>query len=394
MRKITALIITVALGVIPPADGALAGETLFELESRWQAMGAEISSLGRQERLERAAEFFATIAWADVLRYCGEASSAGPDLSQFLAGLVDGKLRQGNATTAEMLAIVGDPEMGEACLGSVVKHIFAHRDSIRQSADAKLFAMAFLDLADSGTLPAFRARQLERGAANLWSGSGIEARALRYSRSEDETLVGHGVGMLCEDSSSRPHDSLVAVTRELAAHRRYPRALARALNGLSACCGSDYFDFFLELLGESGGDQEQRKDILQAIGRSQDPRSYAILIAEYGDGESGIVAETHAIEDPARKSFYWNLWYATRLAEPGIIDLLDEDGAEGEIAVDLLDRASRFGLPETREAILQSMERWAVRRGGDWGARVQAIAGRFRAFPEARGTAAPGGEGP
>ncbi len=394
MKKISALtliLLSILMGLNPAGAH---GESLYELEVRWRELRAGMPEMSREQRLGAATAFFSTIPWDRIMSYCGEGASAGPDLGEFIFGLVDGKLRSGDWQAADLAAIISDPDMASSCQSAIVKHIYTHREAIAETDAAPVLAQAFITLADSDSRSLNHGRQLELGAANLWGGGGILSRMLRYSRGDEKEIVRHGIRMFCETTAPEPMDSLAVITRELAEHRRYPRALGRALIGLSECCGATYFDLFLEMLETSGEDLQLRRDALKAMGRSGDPRSYALLVDEYKDSETGIVDATHAIEDRDLRSFYWNLWLATRLAEPGMIDLLDGDGDHAEEAIELLDRASRFGLADTREEILTAMERWAARRGSLWPERVATIADRFRSFPETRQRSDDGGDRP
>ncbi len=384
MRRLGTLLVLLTLAATPASAAPESWESLTDFEARWRQFRLDLADLDREERLAEAARFFESVPWEQVRFYCS--GEAGPDLSNFLGGMVETKLRFQPVNLGVLADLVGDADTDAGCQRAAVKFIFVHADSFAALPGVSHLARAFLDLADSGKRSAKIGRELERGAAALWAGDELMRRMMSHGRAGEFRETKHGVKMLAGSCDPRATDSLAVLCHELADEGGYDRTVGFGLQRLSEKTGGEHFDFFVELAEESADDPigELHRAALSAIGGSGDPRAYPILLAEYDDEETGIVAATGEIADRDLRSRYWSLWFAVRLAEPGMIEVLGTGDPVAVQAVELLDRASRFGLPDTREEICLALEAWGERRGGGWQERISLIVNRFRSYPDPR----------
>jgi hypothetical protein len=207
---------------------------------------------------------------------------------------------------------------------------------------------------------------------------------MRYGRSEDARVAKHAVDMLQSSRDPRASDSLIALVRELKAASRHPEVCKRAVHIMGVRCDAKIWQFLVEYLREAKRAEPAviATEALNSMAYCQDPRFYPILLAEYADSATGIVDGTREIEDRDLRARYYTLWHFTRVAEPGIIEILEADAPEASQAVELLDRASRFGSPASHEGLLAPLEAWGLRRGEPWAGRSAQIATRFRSHPD------------
>jgi hypothetical protein len=380
-----------ALGMIVSASGPLVAqgsppESLVEIRARWERFLAEAKDLPREERVARGYAFFRSVPWERICAFCTEEyAQAGPDLSAMISGMVTGKLKAEGGDTRLLASVIADPKALPDCQKAIIKFLSMNQDSILgRPEDAAIYSAAILALADAKTQPQGIAFELERAAAALHASDALLERTMARVRSEDPRVAKHGMNMVASSIDPRAADSLVAFLAQRFRSGLPCPALGRGLVTLAATKGAAQFDFMREVYSatDPAADPQLHRDALQAMATTQDARFYPILLAEYKDEATGIVQDTHAIVDPDGKSFYWTRWHMTRLAEPGIIRELNADSPAAFTAVELLDRASWFGLPASREELLKPLEAWAGRRGGPWPQRISLIINRFRSYPD------------
>lgn len=387
-RRLSPLLALLCLLAALPVPGQ-EFESIAELEERWREFQEEIAVLPRAERVVRAKEFLQEVSWEQVDYYCGDYSADfGPDLSQFLGGFVDAMLRAKPADARRLARIIGDATMNPACHGPLVKFVGARQDSFRALPESDLLGEALFDLAESGLHPPHISGQLFVAAATLWAGEAVMRKMMDESRREDPLRANRGVSMLAVAKDAAATDSLRLLVAEYRSQGREGKPLGRALRGLASRSGAEEFPLFETIHAEAktAGQSALKSEALKAMAFSQDSRFYAYLVEEYDDAATGIADSTfvHRETDRALHSHYWTLWQMTRLAEPGIIAVLESDSPAAPSAVEALDRASRFGLPAGREELLAPLEAWAQRRGGAWVDRISIIANRFRSYPDPR----------
>jgi len=357
-------------------------------EDQWTEYLKELAPLSPSERRARSTEYLSRIPWDQALYYCREAEIEGREEDSSIYGMLDTRLRLGLGEPQALVELISDPDYCLACQKAAIKFMAIHRDSILALPESRDYGRAMLKLADSGKLDPGVVKQLEQAAAALCDDDGVMTRMMDYSRSSDPYVVLQSVQMLGGARDPRAADSLEAVALSLIDRPEHRRALGRAVSDLSVQpgAGKKYFDFIYSLYQKRDGSYSEGllRASLAGMARTGNPRFYGILLNEYDDGETGIVGDTHALEDPELKRKYWNLWFFSRLAEPGMIPLFQSDAPEAFLALEVLDRESRFGLSMLRETLLEPLDAWGVRRGGEVQARVSEVIGRFRSYPDPR----------
>jgi hypothetical protein len=341
--------------------------------------------------MARTTDFLAAIPWAQVVFYCGDYSdNLAPERQQFLAGFVDAMLRRTGPAVPSLAAMIADPEMNPACQGAVAKFISARRDSFLQREDCEQLGRAFFALAESGTRPPRVTFDSYAAAAMLWGGEPVMRRAMADARAPEaeEFQVQQGIEMLGNMRDGRATDSLQTVLAEFVAAERFGKPLAKGVMALAYRGGPSRFGFLHGIFQRRPLDHHDTlcRGLLLAMARTGSPAAYPVILEIYADQASGIADSTWAFKgvDKDRYSFYYWLWESTWAAEPSIIAALQADAPEAYTAVELLDRASRFGLPASGEGLLRPLLTWGERHGEPWQARTALIAKRFRSYPDQR----------
>jgi len=367
---------------------ALAGarESFEEAEGRWLDYLDGLGPLSREERMEKARQFFLTVEWENLHYYCTDShAQAGPSASSALGSMVDARLRAGDWDPAVIAAMLSDPGCNAHCQRAILQQFRTRVDSLRSLPEAAIYSEALLALADSGARQAGVGRQIERAAAALDATPSLMDRMMGYARADDSVLRVHGTAMLRESCDPAARDSLRVVADELLAQGGWERPLGQALIGLSE--GEDarrHFDFFEGVAAVAEGEVGRGlyHETLCAMARSGDPRAYPHILAAYGDSLTGIADKTSALPQGKLRQRYWNLWHMTRLCERGMIEVFEENAPGASEALELLDRASRFGLPALREEILAPLQAWGARQDAATAARAAEVLERFRAWPD------------
>jgi len=392
LRRATVLCLAVGVWVTlpPPATHAQNSqqtertyENVGEVLSSWQVYIETLRDLPQEERVRKSLAFFGWIPWEQICDWCSEGSPgvADPEEESALEQLVDSKLRASAPDVNALADLLTNPDIVAACQRAAVRYISRERERFVGRPEAKILAEAFLMLADSGEPDGGIRFSLERGAICLWASDELMRRMLTHCRSGDRMRMEQGVTMLGQSRDERAADSLVAFVEELAEAGTHPWVLGKALTAAAKTCGPRAFDA-IEGIWRTAPDSTLRRAALIALSRTGDWRVHSILLAEYGDSESGIADSTHASTD--RRGFYWDLWLMTRLAEEGLIRALRE-GNDREVALtlQLLDRESRFGRAATGEDLYRALEEVAQSAGeAEKDKRIRQILERFRSYPE------------
>ncbi|MCK4303775.1 MAG: hypothetical protein KAY24_06020 [Candidatus Eisenbacteria sp.] len=368
-------------------DEASRYESLDELMARYRAHASSLPSLRGEERTERALEFFTTVPWDQIHYLCiKDNPTVTPASSGILMDIVRGKLHSEAPLVDEMVFLLTDPSTCRACLQATVMYISHEKVGYRERPEGGRLAKAMLELADTGTLEQGICFALEQGAAYLSASEDIMRRMTAHCHSGVPERIEHGIAMLGDSKDERAADTLVAMVDRLAVDPSATRkAKASAMRHAAERAGLAAYEPIRGVF-ESAPDRPLRWDALKGLALTQDPRARPLILAEYADGTTGIADSTNTMEDLDNRRFYYELWFMTRLAEPGLMRVLGEgEPEEIALALELLDRESRFGLPESRETLYSALE---ARRGmtGDPAerTRIEEILARFRAYPEQR----------
>lgn len=358
---------------------------LDEIAARWEAYLESLPDLTRQERAAQARAFFDEVSWELLDRLCRRESAHQPgENERALRGLVMAKLDRRAASAETLASFVRDLEIASPCKRAIIMSIAKDRDKYRDRPPGQILADAFLELARSGTQEQAVEFSLERAATYLWASDTLMDLMVAHCHSGDPTRVGHGISMLMEALDERAGGALLDLVSRLAQDGTAQEMLVRAMSAAADRTGGDAFDTLLGVL-KPATDRNVRRHALIALARTEDPRSHSMILGEYPRAEAGIADSTHAIADAEERGIYYYLWFATRLAEPSLIRSLREgDAGEVDIALDLLDRESRFGLPASPAKLYAALDELAASAGGDRARHVGEILSRFRSYAEAR----------
>lgn len=283
--------------------------------------------------------------------------------------------------SADLLAYIADPSIAPPCQAAIVEHLIQARVRFEGKPEGRLLAAALLERADAGTDGDLDLRyRLELGAACLWADDGLIKRMMAHCRSGVAPRMEQGIAMLGMAHDPRAGDSLLAYIRALTSTGAHPLVLGKTLQIAAQRLGPGAYHSAEEVFRLTPNASLRRAALL-ALCRTQDPRAHAVLLGAYADSTSGIADSTH--ESGERLEFYRDLWLMTRLVEESLIRVLREGTAgEGETAVELADRASRFGPPALPEDFYPALDAWGERAGAAARERVRAIVERCRAHPD------------
>ncbi|MBD3236453.1 MAG: hypothetical protein GF330_07105 [Candidatus Eisenbacteria bacterium] len=356
-----------------------------ELLADWKTYQRTLAELPREERVAVGLAFFEPLDWGTLIDWCREGHPAASSEAErrALQSVVDSKLRWRGPSADTLAMIVGDSRVVSGCQEPVVKYISKNRGLYAGTPAGEMLARAFLALADAQVRSPGVGFQLERGAVCLWDGELLMARMMEHFRSGERRRMEQGVAMLGLSIDPRAADSLLTLTRRLADSGRHPRVLEMAVATAGRRLGPRAFDVAHHVF-RTTDDPGVRRAALQGMAWSGDWRSHAILLRQYDDSLAGIADSTHAAGGEAAHR-YWDLWLSTRLAEPSLIEALEE-GSYGDalLALELIDRESRYGPPASRDSLYEALEAWAAGASAADADRVRQIIGRFRAYPDRR----------
>jgi hypothetical protein len=323
-------------------------------------------------RTEKARAFLEPIGverFRDLCRACGKNESEDMQVQSFLRA----KLHYQPFSPLELGSMIDDVSVGALCHKELVKHVREHKQEYDE-ADAEVLGAAMLRLADQAGYPEGIRRQLEMAGAALAQDDAVLARMKTYIGSSDDAVVAHGAKMLTVSRHPQAEGLLLdLLTRRTRDKRPLP---ANTLIDCGRAFKAKAFEPLLLSLSMIA-DPEERYGALQAIAYTEDPRALRVVLRAYEDSAAGIRDWTSRDTGKEERPKYFWLWHCTRVLEPAIRSALTGTSVERRRqGIELLDRASRFGILEQYPAMLAALEA-AVAAEPSLSERVTAIRGRL-----------------
>ncbi len=375
-----------ALATAPAAAGA-ERETLSEIFARWNTYQEQFKNLPREERVRETKQFFNTIPWDNLEYLCREGSpGVGPDSTDVMRYVMTYRLEVGPPPVPVMAEFIADPDYTVACRFPVLVWAYQHRDSLtaeerHQLGAAHLAAGAYPGIED------FFQEQFYLGAVALVASDSLMNGMMAWARSGDEELAGRAVRMLASSCDPRSPDSLAALAGA------YRAAGSPVLDVMLVQCRKGCAERALPVFIATAGSPrtpEQRISALEAIAQVPTREAAGALLAQYADG--GVIADSTLAAVGERRAHYYGLWLATRLAEPHLLSWLRTGSAEdADLAVELLDRALRFGPLDKDDQVVLALGTWAGRAPAEKAARARAVEARAQNPPQKGGPGAGNG---
>jgi hypothetical protein len=295
--------------------------------------------LSEAERQRRVQQTLAPYGVEDVCRLCRDSESSVP-AGRLANSFLEVKLYGSPFTAKELARLIEDKTVGPICHKVLVKHVGQHKEEF-SAADGEVLATALLQLADGSGYPEGIRNQLEVAAASLSHGEEAIKRMRTYSASASDELLMQASRMMCASRDPRAMPLLLDVLgRRARAGVMVPGKLL--IETASKLRGPSY-EAVVRFLPLSRNDQE-RQDVLHALAYSGDFRVMPLLLQAYDDSLTGIRDWTSRDTSKEERGKYFHLWHCTRVFEPGMVSALTGPVPEGRRqAIELLDRASRFG---------------------------------------------------
>jgi hypothetical protein len=392
---IAALFLTLAAGAaaaaepsMPPA--ASGRESLSAIIARWNTHVEQFKTVPRDERVRETKLFFRTIPWDNLEYLCWEGSpGVGPDSTDVMRYVMSYRLEVEPPPVAVMADFIANADFAMACRFPFLVWAFQHRDSL--SADERsLLAAAQLTAASFPGIEEYFKEQFYLGVVALVATDSLMAGMMGWARSGDEMLAGRGVRMLASSMDPRSPDSLASLADDYYAARS--PVLDVLLVQCRRACAARALPVFISAAGNPRT-PEQRVSALEAIGRVPTPEAAAAILAQYADG--GTIADSTFATKDERRAHYYALWIATRVAEPHLNTWLRVgDEEEADLAIELLDRALRFGPPDGDDEVIAALGAWAERAPPGKAERARAVRERGMNPPQkgrpGGGASAPG----
>ncbi len=387
MRKLTRVFALVGCLVVTSlvADPTLGAEeeSLKDLLARWRAFSEPLKELTREERLARVPEFFEGIDVEHLHRLCHECRERGDaEEETVLMNLLQARFRYARPSAEELARFIGDTLAAPSCEMVAVNFSARMREAFSDP-DRALLSQAALAAADRPGLTPQKSGAMERAAAALSTTQEVLERVQTYFESDSDSLWLRAVWLTRDTPDDVATDLLLArfdeVVRDVGRHPvSFPAMIiAAATRGQARALGA------IEQLLAGDVDWEIRRQAIMALGYIQDPAALRLLLDMYRDQETGIRDETWAITDPQERSFYDNLYRATRMNEAAVIEQLASGESEpARWAFELIDRAVRFGKLVNPDAVIRGLEAYAERVPASEGARVQDVIRRVKAPPD------------
>ncbi len=332
-----------------------------------------------------ARAYLGGIPWDDIVYLCAQGSpGVEPGSERLLQSLVKARLHALQPSVEELADLVADTRMNQECQQAIVLYVSSRKDEFKGTPEGAMLARAFLDLSDSGARDVGIAYSLEFGAAYLMADDGLMERMMSHCRSGDPGRVRQGLNMLGSCLDERAGDSLLALLHGMGRTLSDPKGLKMLMNNTARRTGrAAYPD--LAAIHAAATDSLTRSDALEALALTGETEALRRILEAYDDAATGIADSTHALSNENGRLFYYGLWFDTRLAEPALIRLLSEGTpSEVELAIELLDRESRFGLPAGREEVYRPLERLLPSADQTRKVRIQGMLDRFRSYPDPR----------
>ncbi len=363
---VTAICLTLA-GLF--ATPATAHETLGQIIARWREYVQQFRDVPREIRVPESKKFFATIPWDNVEYLCFEGSNGvGPDSVGVLRFVLGYRLEQLPPPVEELVEFIHDADYAHDCKEPILIWATTHR-GILTTSQCDLLADAFLSTSTLHNLPAQLENRFHVGAASLSSADTLMSIMMSGARSADSARVWRGLHMLGASIDARAPDSLVAIMRSLHAERN--SGFDTAIDVCHVPCATQLVDLLATTYREPWSGK-QRLRALTTLSQVAEPAAAGVILAGYGD-DGQVVESTFNTtgEDRAR---YYELWLATRIAEPHLLQWIDTGPAAArQLAIELLDRALWFGPMDDDQAVVAAIRRLAEDNTGGSAARVAAM---------------------
>jgi hypothetical protein len=336
-------------------------ESLSELMARWRVFVEQYRDVPRDERVRDSKQFFAEIPWDNIRYLCLQGSpGVGPDSTEIVQYVVNYRVEQAPPGIETMVEFIRDPDIEVACKGSLQAWAVSHRDSVA-GPDRDRLARAFLSIAAHPVCDYITASSFYVTAAAISSQDTLMPVMMTFARSPDTLQARRGVIMLASSADPRSADSLATLVRT------WWKGSSPTFNHAVDFCKDECAELALDVLIESLQDiryPRQRLKTLGAIASVPSLRAARALVDAYGDG--GVVRDSTFAATGEKRSRYYELWLATRIAEPHLLAWLETGDDEGALlALELLDRAFRFGPADDDDAVVAALESRADASSGE-----------------------------
>ena len=186
--------------------------------------------------------------------------------------------------------------------------------------------------------------------------------------------------MLAASKDPAAPDSMASEMRRL--RTIHSPSFERAIDLCRDACAERAFDLLVESYQHPWSGKQRLRALVTLV---KVPRieAYEVVLAGYNDGGE-ITDATHTTQGAAR-AHYYELWLATRSGEARLLDYLRSgDEEEALLAVELLDRALRFGPMDDDEGVVEALETLAGRTTGYLRDRAWAVRERALDPPQSR----------
>jgi hypothetical protein len=345
-------------------------ESLSEIMARWKAFVAPLRNVPREVRVPEAKQFFATISWETLDYLCHEGSpGVGPDSTGILTQIMAYRLQVAPPTPTAIATMIASHDHVLECRSPLVAWVTARRDSLTP-ADRERIASACRSAATFPGLTIVFLDQLLVATAHLTASDSLMAGMMRWGREAGGDTVGFAVRMLSQAADPRAPDSLAALAREYQAAGS-PH-LALPLIHCRGRCGELALPVFVQAFEDSTATSERMVEALQAAATVPTLPAAQAILDRYRDG--GVIADSTFTATGEERGRYYGLWLATRIAEPHLTGWLRE-GPEpaAEVALELFDRAFRFGPADQDSLVSASLSLYAARAKEPWSARAARV---------------------
>jgi hypothetical protein len=373
-----------------------AASDLHDIVARWQAQQAELGELSPEQHQQELARFMRDVPWEDLVGLCCEGKGTLSDsLLVVLGTLIRHRIDLAPPTLEEAATLIERHGCLEICKWPLVDWHFDARDSL-PVAERERLSLALLAGGDDPELRVQLRRRFTTDGVRIAPPSLADtmlALAMAGARSGDATRATLATRMLGTTTDPRAPDSVAALLEASRSDASLP--LDDLLEQCDARCAELATDRLIEIHQQAAGRSEERRQRLTvyALARAPRPEAARILLAAYDDGGT-IVDSTFALPRATGKRYH-QLWIATRIAEPHLVGWLRDGPPEtARLAVELFDRALRFGPPLDAPAVVDGLASWRQRASQPDRSRATAVHQRAQSPPPVPGTRRPAARQP
>lgn len=330
------------------------------VSAAWRDSLASWAGETDEVKREKATSFFQGVSVADALKLCSAAPGDTLGEPAMAAGFLEAKMRLAPFRFVETIVLLNDDNLQAPCQKTLIKHISLMKDGLSRP-EREMAAEALLKIADSDGQSIVVRNQLELAAAELSVSDGILRRMITYADSHGDDLRLQGFSMMIQSGDPRADEMLFERLRVMKEAGEFPPP--RVLINLGSIKGRKAFDILARFYTAASGD-EQLRGAVHGMAHSGDPRFMPVLLDLYADRDTGIRDATSELPDTGERGRYFDLWHMIRLMEPTVLEALNgRDRELSSLALELIDRQSRYGLPahpaEMAEALRIARERGA-----------------------------------